>query len=65
MAKAPATTPEETYGPLEPEDGDTVITSADSPESIMSQVMIACDSNTGVFFFRYQRRLYMRVVEFE
>lgn len=51
------------YGILEPQKGDIVLTSDDTPEKVVSQVMIACDADTGVFFFRYQRRLYMRFVE--
>lgn len=52
------------YGNLTPQEGDIVLTADDTPEKIMSQIMIACDNDTGVFFFRYQRRLYMRFVEF-
>lgn len=48
----------------EPQEGDIVLTTDDTPEKVMSQVMIASDDDTGVFFFRYQRRLYMRLVEF-
>lgn len=52
------------YGDLTPKEGDIVLTADDTPEKVMSQIMIASDDDTGVFFFRYQRRLYMRIVEF-
>jgi len=52
------------YGNLTPQEGDIVLTVDDTPEKVMSQIMIAADNETGVFFFRYQRRLYMRFVEF-
>jgi hypothetical protein len=52
------------FGDLTPQNGDIVLTSDDTPEKVMSQIMIASDDDTGVFFFRNQRRMYMRIVEF-
>lgn len=52
-------------GKLEAGPGDTKIRPTDTPESVMTQVALLCDDNTGVFFFRKNGNLYMRVVEAE
>ncbi len=49
-------------GPMKLTDGDIPITAVDTPDQIWSRVMINCDDNTGVFFFRYQRQMYMRFI---
>jgi hypothetical protein len=52
-------------GPLAATPSDIPITEVDTPEKIWSMVQVACDDNTGVFFFRDQRRIYLRYVETE
>lgn len=50
-------------GPMRPVDGDEPITKDETPEAIVANIMLTCDNDTGVFFFRHQRRLYRRVIE--
>ena len=52
------------FGTLKPKKNDRKLEKDDTPESIMSEVNLAADDNTGVFFFRHKRCLYMRFVEF-
>lgn len=68
MAKKPRTELEPgelCAGKLEPQPGDTKIKPTDTSDSVMAQVALLCDDNTGVFFFRHKTSLYMRVVEAE
>ncbi len=53
------------FGPLKPEDGDRKIDVDEDPMQIISEVQLTCDDNTGVFFFRFKRALFLRVVEFQ
>jgi hypothetical protein len=46
-----------------PQPDDVRITEVDTPDKIWSMVMIACDNDTGVFFFRHERKMYMRYIE--
>jgi hypothetical protein len=68
MAKQPRGTKSENEGqdtgPLEPRPGDTPIEKTDTPESIWADVLLTCDDDTGVFFFRHKRKMYRRVIEF-
>ncbi len=50
-------------GGLSPRPGDKEIKGTDTVDSVWSQVLLTCDDDTGVFFFRHKRRLFMRVVE--
>jgi len=50
-------------GGLKPEAGEKPIPSQRSAEEVMNEVRLTCDDNTGAFFFRYNGKLYMRVVE--
>jgi hypothetical protein len=52
-----------TCGPLKPQEGDEEIQDGTGPEQIVARVLLLCDDNTGVFFFRYKRKLYLRIVE--
>ena len=52
-------------GPLEPQEGDEEIKEGTSPEQIVARVLLLCDDNTGVFFFRHSRKLFLRIVEVE
>lgn len=68
MAKQPRGTGNEDQGqptgPLKPQPGDAEIEKANTPESIWSDVLMTCDDDTGVFFFRHNRKMYKRVIEF-
>lgn len=50
-------------GPLEPRDGDEKLAAGMTPDEVVSRVMLVCDDDTGVFFFRHSRALYLRIVE--
>jgi hypothetical protein len=50
-------------GSLVPQPNDIPITEVDTPDKIWNMVQVACDSNTGIFFFRHERRMYMRYIE--
>ena len=52
-------------GPLEPKPGEKPIKDGTTADQILAKVQLTCDDNTGVFFFRSDRKLYMRVVEVE
>ena len=52
-------------GPLKPLAGEKPIKEDTSAEQVLAKVQLACDDNTGVFFFRYDRKLYLRIVECE
>lgn len=50
-------------GPLAPQNSDQKIDPGTSPQSVLAKIMLICDDNTGVFFFRYNQDLYLRVVK--
>lgn len=50
-------------GPLEPLPGEKPLKDTDTADQILSRVKLTCDDDTGVFFFRYERKLYMRIIE--
>jgi hypothetical protein len=50
-------------GPLEPQRGEKPIKEGTTADQIFSKVQLICDDHTGVFFFRYDQKLYMRTVE--
>lgn len=52
-------------GELKPADGDRKLKPTDTADSIMTQIALLCDDDTGVFFFRHSGSLYLRVVEAE
>jgi hypothetical protein len=52
-------------GPLTPQAGEKPIKDGTTPDSILSQIQLLCDDNTGIFFFRYNNKLYMRTVSVE
>ena len=52
-------------GPLEPQEGDEMIAEGTSADQVLARVLLLCDNDTGVFFFRHDRRLCLRVVETE
>jgi len=54
-----------TCGPLAPQDGDQKIEDGTGADQILAQVLLLCDNDTGVFFFRHKRKLYLRIVETE
>jgi hypothetical protein len=59
------TAPDCNCGPLEPKPSEKPIKEGTSADQILAKVQLACDDNTGVFFFRRDRKLYMRMVELE
>jgi hypothetical protein len=67
MAKSTKTassaTPECTCGPFKPQAHDHQIDRRTSAQEVLSMVMLLCDDDTGVFFFRYDQKLYLRVIE--
>jgi hypothetical protein len=65
MAQNDDKTPTCDCGPLAPQSGEKPIPPDATPDKILAQVMLACDDQTGVFFFRYNNKLYMRTVEAE
>jgi hypothetical protein len=52
-------------GLLTPRAGDRKIDRDEDPAQTIAEVQLTCDDNTGVFFFRHQRTLFLRVVEFD
>ena len=50
-------------GGLTPKNGENPVPNGTSSDQILSQVQLICDNETGVLFFRYDSRLYMRVVD--
>ena len=52
-------------GPLAPLPGETPLAVGTSADTVVSQIMLECDDETGVFFFRFKRRLYQRVVKLD
>ncbi len=63
MATNDDNSPDCNCGPLEPQDNEKPIKDGTTPDQILSQITLACDDHTGVFFFRYNRKLYMRMVD--
>ncbi len=49
-------------GSLTPIADDQQIPVATPPQEIISKIMLICDNQTGVFFFRNNQQLYLRVV---
>jgi hypothetical protein len=52
-------------GPLKPKTNEKPIKEDTTADQILAKVQLACDDNTGVFFFRHNHKLYMRIVELE
>jgi hypothetical protein len=50
-------------GPLAPQPGENPIKVGTSPDAILNRIQLECGPKTGVFFFRYQGGLYLRVVK--
>ena len=49
-------------GPFKPQADDQEI-KADTPaEQVLAKIMLLCDDETGVFFFRSGAKLYLRVI---
>jgi hypothetical protein len=55
--------PEWNCGALKPQQDDEEILAGTQPQEVLSKIMLICDDTTGVFFFRYNQKLYLRVVE--
>jgi hypothetical protein len=56
-------TPQCDCGGLKPAQGEKPVAPNRTAEEVMSEVRLICDDNTGAFFFRYNGKLYLRVVE--
>jgi hypothetical protein len=49
-------------GPLEPQDDEKPIKDGTTADQILAKVQLIVDDDTGVLFFRYNTKLYMRTV---
>jgi hypothetical protein len=54
--------PQCSCGPLTPQTDDQEILFATQPQEVIAKIMLCCDNQTGVFFFRNDQKLYLRVV---
>ena len=50
-------------GPFKPQQGDQEIPAGTEPQEVLAKIMLLCDDTTGVFFFRHNQKLYLRVIE--
>ena len=50
-------------GKLQPEKGEKPIPDGTTADQLLAKVQLVCDDDTGVFFYRFNHRLYMRIVE--
>ena len=51
-------------GPLSPQQPDDKEIPFDTdPQQVLAKIMLICDDTTGVFFFRNNQKLYLRVVK--
>ena len=50
-------------GQLAPLPGESPLALGTPSDAIVSQIQLECDNETGVFFFRFKGRLYLRVVK--
>lgn len=50
-------------GPLKPRAGEKPIKDGTTADQILAKVQLACDNETGVFFFRHNQKLYLRLVK--
>lgn len=57
--------PECTCGPFKPQTDDQEIKAGTPAPDVLAKVMLLCDDDTGVFFFRSKQKLYLRVIERE
>ena len=50
-------------GSLTPRKNEKPIPDDTPAAQILGKIQLVCDNDTGVFFFRYDQRLYMRTVD--
>lgn len=43
--------------------GEKPIALGTSAESVLNQILLLCDGNTALLFFRHNRQLYLRIIE--
>jgi len=48
---------------LKPRTGEKPIPEGTSSDQILAKVQLVCDDDTGIFFYRYNHKLYMRIVD--
>ena len=48
---------------LKPQADDQEIPEGTPPYDVLAKVMLFCDDNTGVYFFRHKGKLYLRLIE--
>ena len=56
-------TSEYNCGPLIRQEDDEEVLPGTQPEEILSKITLLCDDRTRVLFFRYDHKLYLRIVE--
>lgn len=49
-------------GPLTPQPDDQEIQVGTPPQEVVAKIMLICSNQTGVFLFRNNQKLYLRVV---
>jgi hypothetical protein len=54
--------PQYSCGPLTPQQNDQQIPMDTQPQAVLAKIMLLCDDDTGVFFFRNNQNLYMRII---
>ncbi len=54
--------PQCSCGSLTPQPDDQEIPVATPSQEVTAKIMLYCDNQTGVFFFRNNQKLYLRVV---